>query len=331
MSEAITICILTVWFVVGWCYLVLASLIADKFKNRHLPTYIFGYIIGAYAFAALLSSFTVSWFISRIGRTKAMYSGMLFMSISWIFLGLVPLIEDNRLMITATIICRLWQGFFKIFIQVTGLSIIIIIHPEDREKYIALFESAFGLGIGLGPVIGSVLYNLYGYFFVCLVISVLLLTLLVFLKICMPMHINDDDDERKSLVKNQHSSIEHIEHINYCGLLSDRIFAISTAACCMVYLTWWYFEPVLSFRLQDFTDSVYVKGLVFISMTAGYWVMALFIPCIVKNFDSMVQVTFGMMLWGIANFLIGPSIFLPDSLELMILGHFRQAWQTYCS
>ena len=42
---------------------------------------------------------------------------------------------------------------------------LIITHPEEKEIYVAYYESVSGIGIGFGPVIGSVLYNLYGYFF----------------------------------------------------------------------------------------------------------------------------------------------------------------------
>ena len=97
-------------------------------------------------------------------------------------------------------------------------------------------------------------------------------------------------------------------------------------ACLIVsmfaYFWWGYFEPVLAFRLEELTDSAYMQSIVYFSLPFGYFVMSLFIQYIVDFFSSYAMVSIGLLICGLSNLFIGPSIFLPDSLVLMIIGMF---------
>ena len=83
-----------------------------------------------------------------------------------------------------------------------------------------------------------------------------------------------------------------------------------------------YFEPVLSFRLSDFTDSLQVQSLAFCSIMGGYCIMGLIMPFIVKIFQPFIWASLGLLFCGFSNFLVGPSIFLPDNFILIIIGLF---------
>ena len=50
--------------------------------------------------------------------------------------------------------------------------------------------------------------------------------------------------------------------------------------------------------------------------------MGLIFPLIIKIFDPFIWASLGILLCGFSNFLIGPSIFLPDSLIFIIIGLF---------
>ena len=73
------------------------------------------------------------------------------------------------------------------------------------------------------------------------------------------------------------SDMETVQKINYYGLLSDHIIVLSIGATLFSHWAYTYYEPVLSFRLLDFTRSVHLQGLVFFSMTGGFTFMAIFV------------------------------------------------------
>ena len=88
----------------------------------------------------------------------------------------------------------------------------------------------------------------------------------------------------------------------------------------MISFAYAYFEPVLSFRVHEFTDSAYIEGLVFTGVAIGFAVMALFVSYIVQCISDVTTVTVGLFLAGLSNFLVGPSTLLPNSLILITLG-----------
>ena len=50
--------------------------------------------------------------------------------------------------------------------------------------------------------------------------------------------------------------------------------------------------------------------------------MGLIFPLMIKMFDPFIWASLGILLRGFSNLLIGPSIFLPDNLILIIIGLF---------
>ena len=150
----------------------------------------------------------------------------------------------------------------------------MILHPDEKIKFASLFESLLSLGGALGPVVGSVLYYLFGYFLMFAVVSLLFLVFIIPLIITMPSNINDNDE---SVIEedddlNSQSQIE--SNISYYKLLSDPLISLSLTAQVLLMIAYSYFEPLLSFRLDDFTDSVVVQGLVFSCLVVGYAIMA---------------------------------------------------------
>lgn len=48
-------------------------------------------------------------------------------------------------------------------LQVTGYSVVCQVFSDEIMKYIGYIEICVGLGLGLGPVLGSVVYAQLGY------------------------------------------------------------------------------------------------------------------------------------------------------------------------
>ena len=170
----------------------------------------------------------------------------------------------------------------------------MILHPDEQIKYSAILESLFSLGGALGPVVGSVLYYLFGYFLMFAVVSLLFLIFIIPLIITMPSNINDNDE---SVIEedddlNSQSQIE--SNISYYKLLSDPLISLSLTAQVLLMIAYSYFEPLLSFRLDDFTDSVVVQGLVFSCLVVGYAIMALFVPYFSKFVNPIKLITIAL-------------------------------------
>ena len=83
---------------------------------------------------------------------------------------------------------------------------IIITHPDQKEVYVAYFESIFGIGVSCGPVVGSLLFNLYGFLFTFAAISLSFIALVPLFILVMPSNINEENIETQDLVQEREPS-----------------------------------------------------------------------------------------------------------------------------
>ena len=119
---------------------MLASILAAEFDYRHIEPHYYGYILSEYALSATFSPFFVSVLTKVMGRSQVMYLGMILMGISMIATGWITFIKDNRIMILAAVLWRIFQGWFKTWIVATSFSILVITHPDEKVKYSGLVE-----------------------------------------------------------------------------------------------------------------------------------------------------------------------------------------------
>ena len=321
--------LLLVNLLIGCWYLILACILATEFEDRDIEPHYYGYILGAYALSSILCSFWVSWFIKKLGRSAVLFSGILLMSISVIITGLITYIENDDIMIMVAILWRLSQGFFKNLVLVPSFSIIVITNPVKRVMYLGIMECVLSLGTAIGPVVGSILYSIFGYFYMFCFIGLLFLVITPAMMLSKPLNI-DDEEETDTLVHNVDPADEFEKKLTYYDILSDHTIQLISLALLVATVAFSYFEPVLSFRLFEFTDSVQVHSLIFSWMIGGYSAMALMVTLLIKQIKPINLVASGMLLWGFWNFLVGPSVFLPDSIVLIALGLFLSGMTIVC-
>ena len=201
--------------------------------------------------------------IGVLGRSTVLYLGVILLSISIVLLGLITYIEDNVTMVIFAVFCRMLEGFFKCCIQITSVSILMIINSNEKIKYSAMFETFVSLGSILGPVIGSVLYYLVGYFLMFLIVGIMVLAFLIPMMLTMPSNINDNDESVISEDLDNDSTYQIESNISYYKLLSDPFILLLSLTQIILVCASCYFEPDLTFRLDDFTGSVILQGLIY--------------------------------------------------------------------
>ena len=99
-----------------------------------------------------------------------------------------------------------------------GYTIIVILHPEESLKYLGYMESVSNIGTGLGPIIGSVLYDLIGYFYMFLTMSFFLAIFIPLIMIFKTVNF-DQNDETTNLSEKFESSQEFTTKISFVNLI----------------------------------------------------------------------------------------------------------------
>ena len=85
-----------------------------------------------------------------------------------------------------------------------------------------------------------------------------------FIIFTIPSDIDENNEATSKLVKDgdqmESSQVSIVHEISYYDVLTDPLILLIQTALIIVSIAYQYYEPVLSFRLQDFTDSVVIQG-----------------------------------------------------------------------
>jgi len=127
-------------------------------SNTDLQWIVDGYIL---VFAALL--LTMGTFGDRIGRKRALQIGL-------VLFGVGSLGAALSATTAALTLARMFLGIAGALMMPATLSIIsATFPPEERSQAIATWAALFGLGVGIGPIVGGFLVQNFGWHWVFLI------------------------------------------------------------------------------------------------------------------------------------------------------------------
>ena len=122
-----------------------------------------GSVFALYSVAIILVSPVVGRFMNRWGYKNVLTASQCLYGIAWICFGFIESMENVDSIIVLGYITRFIQGVGSAFMQTTNYSIATTCFSKNQERMIGLLEAATGIGLGVGPVIGSALYSFFGF------------------------------------------------------------------------------------------------------------------------------------------------------------------------
>ena len=126
-------------------------------NNKGLPIGMIGAIISLNPFINLLTSLTLGKYMNKIGRKNAVISCFFFTSASMILLSPIEYCNLNQLIILS-VTSRVIGGIGSGCLLTAITTIFISDYPERIQVMIGRMEGAIGIGLILGPLIGTALY-----------------------------------------------------------------------------------------------------------------------------------------------------------------------------
>ena len=169
-----------------------------------------------------------------------------------------------------------------------------------------MVEALTGLGLIVGPVIGSALYSLLGYAHTFFVFGSFLVFLSFVIKLNFPedeeiVTNNDDDRFMGSNVYDDLSSFRNevtptkqnnkklndeidssMNKVSMCSLLCSGRYTFAALSSALCYFNYSFMEPILAERLVDFDLSSMQIGL-FFAIFATFYIPASVLVCLIPN------------------------------------------------
>jgi MFS family permease len=127
---------------------------------------------------------------SVVGRRNLVVLGMFCMGSSFIGFGLISDTQNKTTFIMLSLLNRFLQGLSSTMIQTTMYSISTNFYPENKESMVGYIEAVTGVGLIMGPLIGSFLFAIGGYKFIFYSFGCLFIICSFFVKAIFPKSID---------------------------------------------------------------------------------------------------------------------------------------------
>jgi MFS family permease len=150
--------ILACTLVANTAYAIIAPFLPIEMENKGISTIWMAPIFAIYSLGIVVFSPLVSELVTYYGAVNIIAVGMAGTGISLVCFGLVMLNNNVNVVIGIVLVARFIQGAASAFIQTACYILTTNMYPNDQEHIIGLMEAMTGVGILLGPVIGSALY-----------------------------------------------------------------------------------------------------------------------------------------------------------------------------
>ena len=144
-------------------YALIAPFLPLEFKKVHISGEIIGLMFAIYSVAVIVASPVVGKAVHSFGRANMISLGIFTMGLAFVLFGFIPKIDSKTVIITVGFALRFLQGASSSFVQTTCYSIATNDFPEKKEQIVGWVEALTGVGLIMGPILGSTLYSLLGY------------------------------------------------------------------------------------------------------------------------------------------------------------------------
>jgi MFS family permease len=172
-------------------YAIIAPFLPFEFEKKGISQSMVGYIFSIYSVAVIVSSPLIGKMLGRFGRRTIIQMGVLLMGLSFILFSGLNYLSNTTLYIVLVSTVRLLQGFASSCIQTTSYSICTNFYPEKKEALVGYIEAVTGIGLILGPIIGSLLYALGGFTFTFFIFGSIFIIAGLFVKLIFPQRLDE--------------------------------------------------------------------------------------------------------------------------------------------
>jgi MFS family permease len=143
-------------FLASLSFTILAAFYPGLASEKGIPIWLVGLIFSLDPILGLPTAFLVGKSMNRFGRKNFVSIGILFSAIGIFLIGLLEHVDKSEA-IVLSITSRVFAGIGAgCSLTATG-AILIIEYPDEIDMVMGYYEASSGLGLLLGPIVGSFL------------------------------------------------------------------------------------------------------------------------------------------------------------------------------
>ncbi|XP_063775790.1 MFS-type transporter SLC18B1 isoform X2 [Pseudophryne corroboree] len=235
------------------CYSILGPFFPQEAVKKGVSNTVIGLIFGCFALFNFLSCLILGKYIVQLGAKYMFVTGLLISGVVTILFGLLDKAPDGPIFIVMCFLVRSVDAIGFGASITASFSILANAFPNNIATAMGCLEIFTGLGLVLGPPIGGLLYQTFGY-------EVPFITLGCFVLLLVPLNI---------IILPQYDSVPGKDTFWKLIMLPKIMimcFTIFSLSSCLGFL-----DPTMSlFVTEKFHLKVGYVGLVFLGLALAY-------------------------------------------------------------
>lgn len=146
-------------------YALTAPFLPVLFEERSIKLDYVGIVFASSSIALIIFSPIVPGMIEKFGQPNLLGFGLVLMGVSSFAFGYAFDFESETKVIVVQLILRFIQGIASALLNTSAYSFASLLFPnkEKLESAIQMLEATSGIGLILGPIIGSSIYTQVGF------------------------------------------------------------------------------------------------------------------------------------------------------------------------
>jgi MFS family permease len=138
-------------------YTLIAPFYPIVAQNKGLPLWLIGVIFALNPLGNIICTPILSKYLQQIGRKRVVIASFILTSLSMFILSPIEYVSPPYV-ILLSVISRLVGGMGASCLFTTVITIFISEYSDQMQKVIGRMEAAIGLGLIIGPMLGTSLY-----------------------------------------------------------------------------------------------------------------------------------------------------------------------------
>ena len=144
-------------FIVSISFTIISPFYPGVAKSRGMPLWAIGAMFSLVPVVYCFASFVVTSHLERIGRRRSLVIALLLDGVSLLLLAPILHLSYEWLVILS-ILSRLLSGAAAAMGMIPAFAILTSEFPNEVQQVVAYLEGMGGLGLIIGPLLGSVLF-----------------------------------------------------------------------------------------------------------------------------------------------------------------------------
>ncbi|GFR33623.1 MFS-type transporter SLC18B1 [Trichonephila clavata] len=261
----------------------------------------YGFVFSVFELVVIVMSPVYGKLIPRVTPKFLITSGVLVGGIACCAFGSLDYVPAGTTYIALAFVVRIFEGFGAASLMTASFTIVAATFPDTVATSFSLMETAFGLGLIVGPTIGGALYQAGGFVLPFVVNGAFLLLGCLILAFLLPQ----TEGER-------HSGSRNFVKFLFDGGILSFTFSIIT---CLLFIG--FNSATLEPHLRQFNLTPVILGVIFVITGAIYAVTT---PiwgkiCDIGGNPLFINII-GSVLTCVGLLFIGPVPFLPFQATL---------------